>query len=190
MRHRNKGEYDSAVHRRAARRCTRHVRRRNLGGQVVRPAEAARDGSRGVQSKEGCSAKRWQQGRSYRRLQTSGTVVYEQDQVGVSRRARLANDEGAGTQLSDHQCRSHAGHGLKSLYRSWGIPCVGTEVYAPRYRAEWLGKIREAGVRRRAEYYYQQLDVMHLLRQKVRKDLLAESRKHKAWRSLMPCELF
>src|SRR5499427_7529354 len=54
---------------------------------------------------------------------------------------------------------------LKSLYRSWGIPCVGTEVYAPRYRAEWLGKIREAGVRRRAEYYYQQLDVMHLLRQ-------------------------
>ena len=51
---------------------------------------------------------------------------------------------------------------LKSLYRSWGIPCAGKEVYAPRYRAEWLGKIREAGVRRRAEYYYQQLDVMHL----------------------------
>src|SRR5262249_31150627 len=46
---------------------------------------------------------------------------------------------------------------LKSLYRSWGIPCAGTEVYAPRYRAEWLGKIREAGVRRRAEHYYQQL---------------------------------
>src|SRR5215831_17530248 len=28
------------------------------------------------------------------------------------------------------------------------------------------------------------LDVMHLLRQKVRKDLLAESRKHKAWKLL------
>ena len=27
---------------------------------------------------------------------------------------------------------------LKALYRSWGIPCAGTEVYAPRYRAEWL----------------------------------------------------
>src|SRR5215469_10027446 len=37
MRHRNKGEYDSAVHRRAARRCARHVRRGNLGGLVVRP---------------------------------------------------------------------------------------------------------------------------------------------------------
>src|SRR6516164_4745186 len=27
---------------------------------------------------------------------------------------------------------------LKALYRSWGIPCAGTEVYALRYRAEWL----------------------------------------------------
>jgi hypothetical protein len=38
----------SAVHRRSARRFARHVRRRNLGGLVVRPAEATRDGSRGV----------------------------------------------------------------------------------------------------------------------------------------------
>jgi hypothetical protein len=29
---------------------------------------------------------------------------------------------------------------LKALYRGWGIPCVGTQVYAPRYRSEWLGK--------------------------------------------------
>src|SRR5258705_4975450 len=36
---------------------------------------------------------------------------------------------------------------LKALYRSWAIPCVGTQVYAPRYRSEWLSKIREAGVR-------------------------------------------
>ena len=39
---------------------------------------------------------------------------------------------------------------LKAVYRSWAIPCAGKQVYAPRYRAEWLGKIREAGVRRRA----------------------------------------
>ena len=31
---------------------------------------------------------------------------------------------------------------LKALYRGWGIPCAGTQVYAPRYREEWLGKIR------------------------------------------------
>jgi hypothetical protein len=70
------------------------------------------------------------------------------------------------------------------LYRSWGIPCAGNEVYAPRYRAEWLAKISEAGVRRRAEHYYQQLDVLRPLRQEVRRDLLVESRKHKIWKLL------
>ena len=58
---------------------------------------------------------------------------------------------------------------LTALYRSWGIPCAGKEVYASRHRAEWLGKISEAGVRRRAEHYYQQLDVLRLLRQEVRR---------------------
>ncbi len=73
---------------------------------------------------------------------------------------------------------------LKALYRSWAIPCAGNGVYAPRQRAEWLGKISEAGVRRRAEHYYQQLDVLRLLRQEVRQDLLVESKKHKAWKLL------
>src|SRR5258708_29631620 len=43
---------------------------------------------------------------------------------------------------------------LKALYRSWGIACAGTQVYAPRHRSEWLGGISEAGVRRRAEHCY------------------------------------
>ena len=73
---------------------------------------------------------------------------------------------------------------LKALYRSWGIPCAGKEVYAPRYRAEWLAKISEAGVRRRAEHYYQQLDALLPLRQEARRDLLVESRKHKIWKLL------
>ena len=38
---------------------------------------------------------------------------------------------------------------LKALYRGWGIPCAGTQVYAPRYREEWLSKIEQAGVRPR-----------------------------------------
>ena len=73
---------------------------------------------------------------------------------------------------------------LKALYRSWAIPCAGNEVYAPRHRSEWLGKITEAGVRQRAEHYYQQRDVLQLLRQEVRRDLLVESKKHKAWKLL------
>jgi len=67
---------------------------------------------------------------------------------------------------------------LKALYRSWAIPCAGRDVYYTRYPAEWLGKIREAGVRRRAEQLYQQLDMLQHLRQQARRELLAESRKH------------
>jgi transposase len=73
---------------------------------------------------------------------------------------------------------------VKALYRSWGILCGGQQVYAPRHRAEWLNKIGEAGVRRRAEFFYQQLDALRELRQAVRKDLLAESRKQSATKLL------
>ena len=69
---------------------------------------------------------------------------------------------------------------IKALYRSWAIPCAGTTVYAPRYRSEWLAKIPEPGVRRRAERLYQQLDGLEPLRQQARHDLLVESRKHRA----------
>lgn len=67
---------------------------------------------------------------------------------------------------------------LKALYRSWAIPCAGRDVYYTRHRNEWLGKIPEAGTRRRAEQLYQQLDMLQHLRQQARRELLAESRKH------------
>jgi transposase len=78
---------------------------------------------------------------------------------------------------------------LKALYRGWGIPCTGTQVYAPRYREEWLNRIPHAGVRRRAELLYQQLDGLQGLRRTLRPELLAESRKHKAAKLLrqIPC---
>ena len=78
---------------------------------------------------------------------------------------------------------------LKALYRSWGIPCMGTQVYAPRYREPWLNKIAQAGVRRRAELFYQHLDALQVLRRRVRAELLVESRKHKAVKLLrqIPC---
>jgi transposase len=67
---------------------------------------------------------------------------------------------------------------LKAVYRSWAIPCAGRDVYYRRHRDEWLGKIKEAGVRRRAERLYQQLDMLQHLRQQARQELLAESRRH------------
>src|ERR1700680_1138547 len=73
---------------------------------------------------------------------------------------------------------------LKALYRSWAIPCAGGRVYAPRHRNEWLARITEAGVRRRAEFYYQQLDALQTLRQQVRRGLSGEIKKHDATRLL------
>src|ERR1700682_2908866 len=73
---------------------------------------------------------------------------------------------------------------VKAIYRSWGIPCSGKQVYAERYRAQWLGQIPQAGVRRRAEFYYQQFDALRSLRQQVRRELLAEAQQHDAWKLL------
>jgi transposase len=78
---------------------------------------------------------------------------------------------------------------LKALYRGWGIPCDGIQVYDPCYREQWLQKIPEAGVRCRAELFYEHLDGLRPLRQKARRELLAESRKHQAskWLHQIPC---
>src|SRR5947207_9800933 len=78
---------------------------------------------------------------------------------------------------------------IKALYRGWGIPCAGTQVYALHSREEWLNKIPHAGVRRRAELLYEQLDGLQGLRRNLRPELLAESRKHKAAKLLrqIPC---
>ena len=73
---------------------------------------------------------------------------------------------------------------VKAIYRSWGIACTGKQVYAPQHRVEWLAKITEPGVRRRAEFYYQQLDALRSLRREVRYELLEESQKHQAWKLL------
>src|ERR1700682_6500344 len=73
---------------------------------------------------------------------------------------------------------------VKAIYRSWAIPCTGKQVYAPRHRAEWLGKIGEPGARRRGGVYYQPLDAPPAVRAEGRRELLAEGKKHKAWKRL------
>lgn len=69
---------------------------------------------------------------------------------------------------------------IKSLYRSWAIPCPGTTVYAPHHRLEWLGKIVQPGVRVRAQHLYEQLDTLQPIRQQARRELLLESQQHPA----------
>ena len=68
---------------------------------------------------------------------------------------------------------------------SWGIPCGGTSVYAPRHRAQWLAQLVEPGVRVRAPAFYQQLDGLQPLRLEARRELLRESQKHPAVEDLL-----
>src|SRR6204780_458591 len=73
---------------------------------------------------------------------------------------------------------------LKAIYRSWGIRCTGKQVYAERYRLEWLGKIEPTGGGRRGGFYYQQFGRLRSLRLEVRRELLREAEKHEAWKLL------
>jgi transposase len=73
---------------------------------------------------------------------------------------------------------------VKAIYRARAIPRKGTRVYSPRFRDAWLNQLRELGVRRRTEWLYQQLDALLLLRRKARAAMIAESRKHAAYKVL------
>lgn len=73
---------------------------------------------------------------------------------------------------------------IKAIYRSWAIACAGQSCYSPRQREAWLSQLPHAAVRGRAEIYYQQMDSMQALRQRVRAQLLREGRKHPALRLL------
>jgi transposase len=70
---------------------------------------------------------------------------------------------------------------LRELARTYQVVSKDLKrVMSQRHREQWLKKIGEAGVRRRAELFYQQLDALQALRHTVRGELLAESRKHQA----------
>ena len=100
-------------------------------------------------------------------------VYHGENGVGVLR-------ELARSYLSLTQDLTRVMNRLKALFRSRAIACRGQTVYAPRHRGAWLEKLAEAGLRRRAEHLYQQLDQLQPLRQQARQELVAEGRKHSA----------
>ena len=75
---------------------------------------------------------------------------------------------------------------LKALLPKLGHPlCRSASVRAAPSPLRGSKKITgSAGVRRRAEMYYQQLDALLLLHQQARRELLAESRKYEATKLL------
>ncbi len=75
---------------------------------------------------------------------------------------------------------------LKAVYRGWGIPCAGTQVYAPRYREEWLSKITQVGCAAGRNCSINNWMACRGCDEPLRPELLAESRKHKATKLLRP----
>jgi transposase len=73
---------------------------------------------------------------------------------------------------------------VKAIYRGRAIRCAGREVYYTRNRPEWLEKLTEAGVRRRAEFLYQELDTLRKLRREAKQAMLKQSRRHAAYPTL------
>ena len=67
---------------------------------------------------------------------------------------------------------------LKALYRSQAIACAGKKPYGQRHREEWLAKLTESGLQRRARRLYQELDLVQQLRREARHDLILECRQH------------
>jgi transposase len=70
---------------------------------------------------------------------------------------------------------------IKAIYRGRAIRCAGRDVYYTRHRDEWLEKLEEPGVRRRAEFLYQELDTLRQLRREAKQAMLKESRRHSAY---------
>jgi len=69
---------------------------------------------------------------------------------------------------------------LKAVYRSQAIACAGKKLYTARRREEWLAKLQEAGLRRRAERLFEELDLLQKLRRQARQEVMEESKKHAA----------
>jgi hypothetical protein len=143
-----------------------------------------------MQSAKKRAAKVRQQKRSYGCAKVGGVVARWSTFPGLPWRKRVRKlKELARSYLAITKDLTRVMNRLKALYRSQGIQCSGTRVYISCYRDDWLGKLREAGIHRRAERLYLQLDVVKSLRQEARRDLLAESHKHRAARLLrrIPC---
>jgi transposase len=100
-------------------------------------------------------------------------------QVGLCGLRELARTYGV---LTKEQTRTM--NRIKALYRSYAIPCAGLGCYGPKQRKNWLAKLPHTAVRERAKVYYEQLDGVHQLRQGVRQKLLAQGKKHAAYRHL------
>jgi transposase len=67
---------------------------------------------------------------------------------------------------------------LKAIYRGQAIPYGGKKLYTRKHRQEWLVQLHQAGLLRRAERLYEELDLLQQLRRQAKQELMMESHKH------------
>lgn len=77
---------------------------------------------------------------------------------------------------------------LKAVFRSQAIACPGKKVFRQENRESYLVQLGSAALRERAESLYRELDALHPLRLRARREMLAECRKHPAtkWLQSVP----
>jgi len=75
---------------------------------------------------------------------------------------------------------------IKSLFRSRGVAVAGKSVFSMPEREAWLKKL-PATARPLAELLMQEQDGLQELRRKAEKAMLAEARRHRAWRLVKRC---
>src|SRR5215813_9957386 len=183
MRAGNQGSHDSGVHSRTAWNAGVDLRRRDHGYLVTRSAEASCQPAGGLRSAQERTDEGWQPERSGGVDARNLAELLRTHQVHAvyhGKHGTRALKELGRSYLTLTKDSTRVMNRIKSVYRSWAIPCAGTSVYSRRHRAQWLAQLVEPGVRIRAEHLYEQLDSLQPVRLEARRQLLRESRKHAA----------
>ena len=69
---------------------------------------------------------------------------------------------------------------IKALYRAHAIACAGKRFYGKRHRQDWLKRLKQPGLKFRAQQLYDQLDAVQLLRRSAKREMLTEMQKFSA----------
>lgn len=73
---------------------------------------------------------------------------------------------------------------VKAIFRSLAIDCPGQGVYSPHQRQLWLARLENDGTRFRCSALLEQLDTVRDLRERAKRELVREGRKHPAFARL------
>lgn len=74
---------------------------------------------------------------------------------------------------------------LKAIYRGRAIACAGHDIYRNDRRKHWLAQLSEPGAKQRADFLYEQLAALRLLRHKAKLLMLKEARRQAAYQRLL-----